>query len=295
MTSRECPRPTDRRSFLKGASGLVLSTGASLLPLPPSSAATPFVSKRLGITRRGAIRTGGRDVILIPGLASGPAIWNGLVPLLPGHRLHLVHVGGFARKPAGPNSSGPLLTPLVEELARYINMESLTAPVLIGHSMGGILAMMLALRTSSPITRLMVVDMLPEGAAMIGGTAQGLGYLAEQLNGYFSGTKAGRQLLSQMVMETPGAEGSDPLVISQALTELARTNLTPRLPFIRQSMNVVYALPADQNMAASQRQRYQTAYASARTAKLTGIGPSGHAVMLDQPTRFAAIVSQFLK
>lgn len=296
MTSRDNPSFSDRRAILKAASAVLIGAGGGLLPFSTGQAATPFASNRLSIARRGALGPdGGRDVILIPGLASSPAIWNGLVAQLPGHRLHLVHIGGFAHLPAGPNASGPLLAPLVDELARYINTQGLVSPVLVGHSMGGMLAMMLALRTGSPVTRLMVVDMLPEGAAMIGGTSQGLGYLAEQLNGYFSGTRAGRQLLAQMVMETPGAEGSDPRVISQALAELAQTNLSPRLPLIRQSLNVVYALPADRDMAASQRQRYQAAYAKAPAAKLTGIGPSGHAVMLDQPARFAASVQQFLK
>lgn len=292
-----CPTQDNpnRRDLMKMALGaMTLAGGSAFLP-SIGMAAEPFTSRRMAITRRGGAAAGGRDIILIPGLASGPAIWNGLAARLTGHRLHLVHIAGFAHRPAGDNGAGPLLTPLVDELVRYISVAGLRAPVLIGHSMGGTLAMMLALRQASPVQRLMVVDMLPEGAAMIGGTAQGMGYLARQLNGYFSGTKAGRQLLAQMVMETPGAEGSDPQVVAQALTELAQTDLGPRLPAIRQPMNILYALPADRDMAASQRQRFQAAYAPARTATLTGIGPAGHAVMLDQPTRFAAAVGEFLK
>jgi len=272
----------------------IAAIAGATLPVRESRAA-PAALKRMSISSTGTLDRGGRDVILIPGLASGPAIWNGLAARLAGHRLHLVHIAGFAHLPAGPNASGPLLAPLTEELAGYMSSAALRAPCLIGHSMGGTLAMMLALRGDVAADRLMVIDMLPEGAAMLGGTAQGLGYLAGQLNGYLTGTRAGRQLLAQMVMDTPGAEGSDPQVIARALTELAQTNLTPRLPSLARPLNVVYALPADRDMAANQRRRYEAAYATARTATLTGIGPSGHAVMLDQPARFAAAVEDFLR
>jgi len=281
--------PTGRRALLVMLAG---SLAAGLGPPMLRAATEPFTSERLRITRRGTRGPDGQDIVLIPGLASGPAIWNGLAGRLPGHRLHLVHVGGFAGLAPGANAKGPLLTPLADELARYIRSQSLRAPVVIGHSMGGVLALMLASRGAPAIGRAMVVDMLPEGAAMLGGTAQGFGYLADQLNGYFTGTKAGRQLLARTVAQTPGAEGSDPQVIAQALTELARTDMTSRLGAVRCPLEVVYALAADREVQA--RQRYRQAYARARQAKFTGIGPAGHMLMLDQPEKFAAAVRVFL-
>ncbi|MGE4431336.1 MAG: alpha/beta fold hydrolase [Sphingobium sp.] len=295
MTAPRNSSDSDRRTIL--ISGLALMAGAATasLSLPGRALAAAFTSKRLTVTQQGTAGPKGRDILLIAGLASGPDIWKGLAARLPGHRLHLVHIAGFAHMPAGANATGPLLSSLVDELARYLTSGNIQAPVIIGHSMGGILAMMLALRRDLAIDRLMVVDMLPEGAAMLGGTAQGLGYLAGQLNGYLSGTKAGRQLLARMVMDTPGAEGSDPQVVAQALTELAQIDLTPRLAALTRPLKVVYALPADKEMAANQQQRYRSAYAQARTASLSGIGPSGHAIMLDQPARFAEAVTTFLK
>ena len=45
------------------------------------------------------------DVVLIPGLGSSRAVWDGEVKLLaPNYRLHLVQVDGFAGAPAGANS-----------------------------------------------------------------------------------------------------------------------------------------------------------------------------------------------
>lgn len=234
-------------------------------------------------------------MLLVPGLASSAAVWSGLTRALSGHRWHLVQVRGFAGMPADLNAKGPLLAPLTDELLRYIRAAGLRRPAIIGHSMGGTLGMMAALRANTAVERLMVVDMLPDGAAMLGGTSAGLGFLAGQLNGYLTGTKQGRRLLADMVSRSPGAEGSDPHVIAQALADLARTDLGPQLPRLPCPLQVVYARPAEARLRPVQIQRYRRAYASARRVKLSAIGPSGHMVMLDQPALFAEVVQDFLR
>jgi pimeloyl-ACP methyl ester carboxylesterase len=253
--------------------------------LPP----IPFASRRITVTMRGS----GPDVLLIPGLASGPGIWNGAMAAVPGYRYHLVQVRGFAGLPADLNKTGPLIAPLADELARYIVSARSVRPAVVGHSMGGTLAMMLALRGA--VGRAMVVDMLPEGAGMVGGTASGMGYLADQIGQYFTSTKAGRQMFADMLARQPGAKGSDPDVIAHALTELAGTDLTPELSKIRVPMKVIYATDADTQVRADQIGRFRAAYASARTASLLPIGPSGHVVMADQPKLFASAMRDFLK
>lgn len=278
-----------RRHVLGWAAAGLTTFSSARLP------ALPAATVRFTVARRGNPARGGRDIVLIPGLASGPDIWNGLAGSLAGNRLHLIHVAGFAGLPAGSNARGALLNPIADELSRYIAASRMQRPALIGHSMGGTLALTTALRMAGRIDRLMVVDMLPEGSAMLGGTAQGMGYLAQQLNGYFGGTKAGRQILADMVRKTPGAEGSDPAVIAQALTELAETDLTPQLPRLSCPLTVAHALSGDAQTQAAQSRRYRAAYAGARQAHIVGIGPSGHMVMLDQPQKFMAAARAFLR
>ncbi|MES1984225.1 MAG: alpha/beta hydrolase [Pseudomonadota bacterium] len=269
-----------------------LITGLATLAFGDSrAAAAPFASRRISVTVRG----NGPDVLLIPGLASGPGIWGGTIAAIPGYRYHLVQVRGFAGLAPDANKSGPLLTPLVNDLASYITQARLIRPAVVGHSMGGTLAMLLAMRPTPALSRVMVVDMLPDGAGMVGGTSSGMGYLAQQLGDYFTGTKAGRQLFSQMLQSQPGAKGSDPDVIANALRELAQTDLGPRLKTLRAPLQVVYAIGGDAQQRQSQTQRYRTAYAPATAPLLTPIGPSGHVVMADQPAKFATILQGFLK
>lgn len=273
----------DRRALLLG--GLVggLALGG------PVWAAAPFASRRIAVTARGA----GRDVLLIPGLASGPGIWNGVVAALPGYRFHLIHVRGFAGLGAEANASGPLVQPVADEIARYVAASGMQRPAIVGHSMGGTLAMLLGLKGLG--SRIMVVDMLPAGAAMVGGTASGLGFLADQLGGYLTGTVAGRRYLAQMVARAPGAQGSDPDVIANALRDLANIDLAPQLPRLAPPLEVVYAVGADTAQAVAIGNRFRADYAGKKGALLRAIGPSGHMVMADQPARFQATLGHFLK
>lgn len=269
-----------------------LMAGLAALTLSGSRAsAAPFASRRINVTVRGS----GPDVLLIPGLASGPGIWNDTRAAVPGYRYHLVQIRGFAGLAPDLNKSGPLIAPLVGDIAAYITQAKLIRPAVVGHSMGGTLAMLLATRPAPAIRKIMVVDMLPDGASMVGGTASGIGYLADQLSSYFTSTKAGRQLFTQMLAQQPGAKGSDPDVIAAALRELAHTDLGPRLPTIRAPMEVVYALGGDAATQRAQTQRYRSAYAAAKSIKLLPISPSGHMIMNDQPAKFAAALLAFLK
>lgn len=274
----------DRRMLLFGGAAVA---GALMLGGP--ALAAPFVSRRIAVTVRGT----GRDVLLIAGLASGPGLWNGVMAAVPGYRWHLVHVRGFAGLPADANASGPLVQPLADEIARYIDSAGLRQPAVVGHSMGGTLAMMLGLKGLSG--RLMVVDMLPEGAAMVGGTSRGMGYLADQLSQYFTGTKAGRSYLAQILAQAPGAKGSDPDVIANALRDLASIDLGPQLGRIAAPMDVVYAVGADPAQASGISRTFRSAYAAKKDVRLLPIGPSGHVVMADQPVRFAAMLKDFLQ
>lgn len=265
----------------------VIAGGGALLAAPAWGAA--FASRRIAVTVRGR----GPDVVLIPGLASSPGVWAGSIAAVPGYRYHLVQVRGFAGLAPDLNKSGPLVLPLAAEIARYIAAAGLKRPAVVGHSMGGTLAMMLALRGVAG--RVMVVDMLPDGAGMVGGTASGMGYLATQLSEYFTATKAGRQMFADMLGRMPGAQGSDPDVIAHALKELADIDLGPRLSSIAVPLQVTYAVAADVQTKAAQVQRYRAAYARAKSARLLPIGPGGHMLMTDQPTRFATAVRDFLK
>jgi N-formylmaleamate deformylase len=255
-------------------------------------AGAPAAAQRFEPTRFSVEVVGrGPDVILIPGLTSGREVWRATAAAMPGYRFHLVQVAGFAGEPARGNRSGPVVAPLADEIARYIADRRLDRPAIVGHSMGGTIAMMIAARRPELAGRVMVVDMLPQPAGLFGGTAQGAGPLAN-----FIATPGGSRLFAGLmtVFSPPEvARGSDPDVVGRATRDLATTDLTGRLPRIRAPFTIVYASPDRQANAAIDRS-FARAYAPARTVRLIRIDGSGHMVMLDQPGRFRTELAQFL-
>ncbi|MBB4641197.1 alpha/beta fold hydrolase [Rhizorhapis suberifaciens] len=278
----------DRRQLLAGM--LALSVTA-LCPVQ-SLAAPSFSSRRISVRTQGT----GPDVLLIPGLGSGSSIWQASVAAVPGYRYHLIQVKGFAGMAAEANASGAVVEPVAAEIARCVSAMGLEKPAIVGHSMGGMLAMLLAIRFPRQVGKIMVVDMTPAGAGMVGGTAEGMGAFATRLGNYFTGTKGGRDMFRQLMgMFSPDAADNDPDVMATALQELAKLDVTADLPKIKAPLTVLYATPANAEQRAAVVQRYQAAYAGAKTARLRPIGPSGHMIMFDQPTGFANELRAFLR
>jgi N-formylmaleamate deformylase len=281
------------RFILASLAFACLGSAAPLAPAPAAPAAPAFAPTRFSVTIVGA----GPDVILIPGLAGSKEVWRGTVTALPGYRYHLVQVAGFAGAPARGNARGALVAPLAEEIARYIEANRLRQPALVGHSMGGTLAMMVAARHPRLVGRVMVVDMLPQPAGLLGGSANGMRGLADALRD-LSSTPGGRDLVDSAIRMFGGRQAansrSDPDVVARATHELALTDLTRELPRISAPFTVVYA-SLDERSRVSTDRTYSAAYAGRRGAQLVRIDDSGHLIMADQPAKFRDALRTFLR
>jgi pimeloyl-ACP methyl ester carboxylesterase len=280
----------NRRSFLIQSAALALVSSAPFASAQPVRAPVRFTPTRFSVQVRGS----GPDVLLIPGLTSGPHVWERAVRDVPGYRYHLLHVAGFAGQPARGNGQGAVVAPLVAEIARYIDAAGLRRPALVGHSMGGTLGMMLALRHPDKVGKLMVVDMTPQPTAMYGGTAAS--QLAAGLRDLIQ-DPGGRRLLSGLITAfSPPEEGgrqSDPDVVARAMHDLGSINLTGDLPRLRAPLTVVYAQRGAEGAAATSR-AFAEAYRGARGVRLVPVPDSGHLIMADQPARFAKELRTFL-
>lgn len=276
----------NRRNFLTHSAAFALLAAS---PLPVLAQARRFTPTRFSVEVRGR----GRDVILLPGLMSGRHVWDAAVRAVPGYRYHLVQVAGFAGEAARSNASGRILAPLTEELARYIETNGLNRPAIVGHSMGGTLGLMLAARYPARVGKLMVVDMLPRPTAMYGGTAGS--DLAGLLDGWIDNVHARRALSGLIAAFSPPEDGggSDPDVSARAMHELGRIDLSAELPRIRAPLTVVYAAP-DAQARATVDAAFRAAYRGAPSARLVRMDGSGHAIMADQPQRFAQLLRAFL-
>jgi pimeloyl-ACP methyl ester carboxylesterase len=139
------------------AIGIALSS--SIASAQPETSPSALVTQdRISVTVEGT----GPDVILIPGLASSRDVWSGLAAKLrQNHRLHLVQVAGFAGSPAIADPDEKVAAPTAMAVADYSRRERLKMPTIIGHSLGGEVALMLGARYPDQVGRLLIVDALP--------------------------------------------------------------------------------------------------------------------------------------
>jgi pimeloyl-ACP methyl ester carboxylesterase len=242
-------------------------------------------------------------VVLIPGLTSSPQVWESTIAAVPGYRYHLIHVSGFAGRPAGANATGPVLEPVAEEIARYIREAGLQRPAVVGHSLGGSWAMLVAGRHPELVSRAMVVDMMPAMGAMFGGpnaTAETLRPAAEQMRaGIAAGTGPGRRPMAErtiasMVRTEPMRAAavehsmtSDTAVVAQAMYDLILADLRPEVARIRVPLTVLYVRAPGAPVTDAQMTGYYTAsYAGAPQARLVRVPDSYHFIMWDAPEAF---------
>jgi pimeloyl-ACP methyl ester carboxylesterase len=248
----------------------------------------------------------GPDVILIPGLMSGRNVWDGAAASLGGkYRLHRLQVKGFAGE-APVKLEGPLLPGIVEQLHAYILANHLKQPRIVGHSMGGLIGLMLADAHPEDVGSLLVVDALPFAGTMFGPTitveaiepqaAAMRSQIAAMSDDAFrsqeaataatlSLTEGGRAKVLQSAMASDRATGA------QAFYEDITTDLRPRMKSIATPITVAYAA----NPAAPQAEGLFTAgYADTPHVRLVPVEGSAHFIMYDQPEKFQALLSQFL-
>jgi pimeloyl-ACP methyl ester carboxylesterase len=118
----------------------------------PAAATTP-TSFKVQVTGQG------RPMILIPGLMSSGDTWKSTVARYQDRfRCHVLTLAGFA---GVPPIKDPLLATVRRELVDYIRAQRLDRPIIVGHSLGGTLALVIAAEHPELTGPLVIVDSLP--------------------------------------------------------------------------------------------------------------------------------------
>jgi pimeloyl-ACP methyl ester carboxylesterase len=292
------------------ASAVVLGVGAVAFavragPAPVAAQAT-FVSDRLSVEVIGS----GPDVVLIPGFASSREVWRVEAERLRAtHRVHLVQLAGFAGEPWS-HGDGPFVQPMADELARYVREAGLVRPTVVGHSMGGMTAVLLAQQHPELVGRVMSVDSLPFFSALYGPqvTAEAARPFADQAA---AGMLAADEtsFRSQQGQSAVGlardpatraamvewSMASDRRALASAIREVMTTDLRPGLAAMTTPVWAVYAADADGGAPAAMADGlWAREYASLPGVRLIRVDGSRHFIMADQPARFAELMDQLL-
>ncbi len=107
----------------------------------------------------------GQPVLLLPGFANSSEVWEETLQNIKGkHQFHLVDYAGF-------NGLQPIQTPWLPKvktgLKDYISKNNLKNLTIIGHSLGGTLAIYLAAELPEYVQQIIIVDGLPNTAGLI--------------------------------------------------------------------------------------------------------------------------------
>jgi pimeloyl-ACP methyl ester carboxylesterase len=219
-----------------------------------------------------------------------------------------MQLGGFAGEPAGANIDGALLEPIVDEIAAYIRTRKLGRPAIVGHSMGGLIALMLAERHPDLVGRVMIVDALPFYPMLMGPTltASIVEPRAAQLRDSIAAMpdEAFRTQQNASVAALLKSEAARPPLLDQsmrsdrkvaarAIYEVMTTDMRPKLAAIKTPLTIAYATNAfapEELVGPLYR-----SYAAAPKARLQPVADSYHFMMIDQPERFNTILKDFLE
>jgi pimeloyl-ACP methyl ester carboxylesterase len=266
-----------------------------------------FRSDRIIVETRGR----GPDIVFIPGLGSTGAAWRTTADRLDDrYRVHLVTLRGFGRTDIGANAAGGLSGPAANEIRRYIQERNLSRPALIGHSLGGQIALRVAADMGDQVGRVMVVDSSPFFPALVDSRATSeqveplarLGYQALMLFGdkalqtQVSALGGDLGLAGDMVFNGLGLQGGDRRVLAQGLYEALTVDLRLRLREVTAPVTVVYGWSPDSR---NPRNRLEALFRHGfgelrRPVRFERIEGAEHQVMIDQPDRFLEVVRRFL-
>lgn len=275
---------------------------------PASPAASTSATERLPHISIEAIGKGS-PVVLIPGLSSPRAVWDGVAPALArDHRVILVQVNGFGGDEPGANLSPGVLAGIVSDLHGYLAAHKLAQARIVGHSMGGLVALQLAKAHPEDVSALMIVDALPyvgdifvPGATVAQVEPQAKAMRDQMMaTGKTDATTAERTAAGMAL--TPAARAkvatwiasADARVSAEAMYEDMTTDLRPDMASIGTPITLVFPYSA-----AMPKERaepfYRAEYAKAPKVTFVPIADSGHFVMLDQPQPFAEAVEAFVR
>ena len=246
----------------------------------------------------------------IPGLTSSPRHFAAALESPLAGEARWITLAGFAGlPPAEPTES--FVEAAVDAIANDIVAEDLRGIQIVGHSLGGVMALLLAERLPDRIDAVLIVDSVPFLPALFqpGITEAMAKSQADATRNQMSnmpreaflgmmrqGLQRQATTLESQAEVFKDIEASDQTSIAVAMSDLMATDYSPRLKNI--SVPVTVLIPHNQFIGVEPdalRERYKALYAGLETGQFDIIEDSRHFIMLDQPAAFEAALKSFLE
>ncbi len=245
----------------------------------------------------------GQSIIFLPGFTCPGEVWDNTISNLKSdYQTHQFTYAGFG---GVPEIEMPWYETLVDNISGYIEENNLKKVVIIGHSMGGMLAIDIAARLPKSVKKMILVDALPNIreimmpqvpveqitfdnpynnqmlAANDSAMAVTAGYMAM---GMSNQTSRHRELVDYIL-------NSDRKTYVYGYTELLKLDLKDRLNEVNAETLI---LGADFPSKEAVLPNFESQYANLKNKEIKIATDSRHFIMFDQPQWFHEEVNNFL-
>ncbi|PWB29532.1 alpha/beta hydrolase [Stenotrophomonas sp. SPM] len=253
----------------------------------------------------------GRPLLMIPGLNSSAEVWRETCRALKEVQCHLVQLPGFAGARAADPRPADFLSAMRDQLLAYVHDQKLDHPAVIGHSLGGVLTLQMAVKEPDALGPLVIVDSLPFYAGMQNpqATAQSVQPTAEQMRtAMLAADPASYQAQAEAALAPLTSTArlpelkrwghdSDRATTADAMYSLLVTDLRSEVAGIRSPTLVLGAWASYQAMGATEasaRAIFQSQYAALPGVRIALSATGHHFLMWDDPQWLRGQVQAFL-
>ncbi len=285
-----------------------------------SARPTPTSVSTVGTMRVEAYGKGAPALIFIPGLSCGSWVWDDAVRTYEtSHAVYVVTLAGFDGFPAKP---GQAMDAADASLTQMLAMYHLDRPIVIGHSLGGFLALRFGSEHSDLVRGIVSVDGLPVFPSLIDVTPERRKSIADATAASMSkATPAAfaeqqRVTIASMVTDPERARRvaelsskSDPSAVGVYAGELFASDLRPQMKMLTAPTLEIAPVPttptayegpgaatkSKAERAASYAGFYASLFPGTPHLTVVPISDSLHFVMIDQPKALFDAITAFVE
>ena len=259
-----------------------------------------FTQSAISVAKSGI----GNPIIFLPGFTTPGSVWDETIKHLDeSYESHIVSYAGF-------NGLAPIDTPwygiVKKQLADYIKKEKLSNVTIIGHSMGGNLAISLASAFPSQVTGLILVESIPcmRELMMPGVPASSLQYNSlynnkilampdEDFKKMASGISQNMtNTQSKIELITDWSINADRKTYVYGYTDLLKLDLRDELVAINMPVLILGASFPDKEII---KANYEKQYTNLKNKEILIADGSKHFIMFDQPEWLYSQLNKYLQ
>ncbi len=232
------------------------------------------------------------EIVLIHGLGGDADIWDDVLPFLKGtFRVWTFEMAGHGRTQPIPD---PTIDKEAERLGAFLKEQGVIYPTLVGHALGGMIALKYTLDHPADVSRLILLDAAP---MQLASQEQKAAVGQELANNY------DKFVYSRFINMTPNEEITERIVDTALRTDSATFISLLMSSFDFDVSDQLYSLPVPMLVVGSElmfpgkddsrHMLEHYGFGKARSLSFKRMGGTGHFMMLERPINLASILLAF--